>query len=43
LAAKRIQDLIDRIDQSPKSKEWSKAAKKGPKKQYWREIEDVLR
>ena len=43
LAAKRIQDLIDRIDQSPKSKEWSKAAKKGSNKQYWREIEDVLR
>lgn len=43
LATKRIQELINRIDQSPKSKDWNKASKKGEKKQYWREIEDVLR
>jgi hypothetical protein len=43
LSAKRIQELIDRIESTPKSKDWSKGAKQGPSKQYWREIEDVLR
>jgi hypothetical protein len=43
LSTKRIQDLINRIEQSPKSKSWNKGAKNGPKKQWWREIENVSR
>jgi hypothetical protein len=41
--AKRIQRLVDYIEQFPKSKNWVKAAKNGTGKQWWREIENVLR
>jgi hypothetical protein len=43
LSAKRIQDLLEKIETSQKSKEWNKAAKRGANKQWWREIEDVVR
>ena len=43
LSANRIQGLLDKIENSPKSKDWNKAAKRGVNKQWWREIEDVLR
>jgi len=43
LSAKRIQDLLEKIESNPKSKEWNKAAKRGANKQWWREIEDVVR
>jgi hypothetical protein len=43
LSAKRIHDLLEKIESNPKSKEWNKAAKRGANKQWWREIEDVVR
>ena len=43
LSAKRIQDLLTKIESSQKSKEWNKASKRGTNKQWWREIEDVVR
>jgi len=43
LSSKRIQELINHIEQFPKSKNWIKAAKNGTEKQWWREIENVLR
>ncbi len=43
ICATRIQQLISYVEQFPKSKNWVKAAKNGTKKQWWREIENVLR
>jgi len=43
LSAKRIHELLERIEMSQKTKDWQKAAKRGASKQWWREIEDVLR
>lgn len=43
LSSKRIEEFINRIEHCPKSKSWVKAAKNGTEKQWWREIENVLR
>lgn len=42
-ATKQVHSLLERLDQSPKTKNWMKGAKRGVKKQWWIEIEDVLR
>ena len=31
------------LDSAPKTKDWEKRAKKGPEKQWWKDVEDVLR
>ncbi|MFQ6125947.1 MAG: hypothetical protein ACE5R6_15270 [Candidatus Heimdallarchaeota archaeon] len=40
---KKIDILLDYIEQEPKSKKWMKRAKTGIKKPWWRHVEEVVR
>jgi len=40
---KKVDKLLEMIEQEPKSKKWMKRAKTGTKKQWWRDVEEVVR
>ena len=39
----RVDKLMKIIDETPKTKKWVKRAKKGIKKKWWRDVEEVIR
>ncbi len=39
----KVDQLLKRIEEEPKSKKWQKRAKTGTKKKWWRDVEEVVR
>ncbi|MFX0197800.1 MAG: hypothetical protein ACFFCW_16895 [Candidatus Hodarchaeota archaeon] len=39
----KIQTMLESLESVEKTKKWQKRAKKGPKKQWWRDVEEVSR
>ncbi|MFQ6125494.1 MAG: hypothetical protein ACE5R6_12960 [Candidatus Heimdallarchaeota archaeon] len=39
----KIQTMLESLESVKKTKKWQKRAKKGPKKQWWRDVEEVSR
>jgi hypothetical protein len=39
----KISDFLDRLKKAPKSKDWLKRAQIGTKKQWWEDVEELIR
>ncbi len=40
---RKVDKLLEIIEKEPKTKKWEKRAKKGTKKKWWRDVEEVVR